>query len=236
MPPVAKRADRVVLAIHDELYDIARAAPLLAGVEVITKSDARGTVWPRQTRWERLMSLPAHLNASAIATPMSAYLTAPGTQIQIPAAPAGSWNVGVAWRSTPRRGFANRSIPRTIAAKLAATDFLRPLVLHRDQDVGRLPGGAVSVGIRDFADTAAVIAQCRYVVTADTVTAHLAPALGVPTIICLRHLPDWRWGAPAAPTTWYDTARLTFQKGDEHWQSVLDQAVRTVTAAMPEQQ
>lgn len=234
VPHAAERVDQVVLAVHDELLSVVRTSPLLTGIEIMAKSHARTIAWPSNARWERLMSLPKHVDKLAVAMPIGGYLDGSASQLSVPSAPEGIWNVGVAWRSTPRQGFSNRSIPRKIATQLAATGRLRPIVLHRDQDIGSPPRGAVSVGIRDFADTAAVISQCRYVVTSDTVTAHLAPALGVPTIICLRHLPDWRWGAPASPTNWYDSARLMFQKGDEQWPPVLEEAVRTVLTAMDE--
>ncbi|WP_194904759.1 hypothetical protein [Catenulispora rubra] len=235
VPYAAAHVDQVVLAVHDELLSAIRTSPLLTGIEIIAKSHARTVTWPPNARWERLMSLPKHMDKLAVAMPIAGYLNGSTSPLSVSSAPQGMWNVGVAWRSTPRHGFSNRSIPRKVATQLAATGRLRPIVLHRDQDLGSLPWGAVSVGIRDFADTAAVIAQCRYVVTSDTVTAHLAPALGVPTIICLRHLPDWRWGAPASPTNWYDSARLMFQKGDEQWPPVLEEAVRAVLTAMEKQ-
>ncbi len=235
LPYAVERVEQVVLAIHDELLSVVRTSPFLAGVEIIAKSHARTVAWPSNARWERLMSIPKHAGEQTVALPVGGYLGGPITPFPVPSVPEGTWNVGVAWRSTPRRGFPNRSIPRGVATKLAATGRLRPIVLHRAQDVGSPPRGAISVGIRDFADTAAVIAQCRYVVTSDTVTAHLAPALGVPTIICLRHLPDWRWGAPATPTNWYDNAHLMFQRADEQWPPVLENAVRAVLIALEEQ-
>lgn len=234
VPHAAERAARVVLVIHDELLSTVRTSPLLAGIEIITKSCARTVVWPANAQWERLMSMPKHVGTKAVATPIGGYLGRSESKLCVPAAPDGKWNVGVAWRSTPRQGFPNRSIPRGVATKLAVTGRLRPVVLHRDQDIASPPRGAISVGIRDFADTAAVIAQCRYVLTSDTVTAHLAAALGVPTIICLRRLPDWRWGAPTTPTNWYGSARLMFQKGDEQWPPVLEDAALAILNAREE--
>ena len=43
---------------------------------------------------------------------------------------------------------------------------------------------------RDFVDTAAIILACDLVITSDTVVAHLAGGLGVPTWLLLHPVPD----------------------------------------------
>ena len=91
-----------------------------------------------------------------------------------------------------------------------------------------LPVGVVQLPIRGFLDSAALMAQCDLVVTADTVTAHLAPALGVPTMICLRHRADWRWGTAGNPTIWYGSAELLFQDARLRWETVLTDAAERV--------
>jgi hypothetical protein len=70
--------------------------------------------------------------------------------------------------------------------------------------------------------------QCDYVVTSDTVTAHLAPSLGASTLICLRHRADWRWGTPRHPTRWYAKAEILFQDESETWAPVLAAAARRI--------
>lgn len=46
----------------------------------------------------------------------------------------------------------------------------------------------------DFLETLAIIEQCDLVITTDTALAHLAGAMGQPTWILLKAVPDWRWG------------------------------------------
>ena len=66
-------------------------------------------------------------------------------------------------------------------------------------------------------DTAALVASLALVITVDTMVAHLAGALGVPTWLLLRHDADWRWGAGQANTEWYPTVRLYRQPVPDDW-------------------
>ncbi|MGH3734209.1 MAG: hypothetical protein ACRDT6_01065 [Micromonosporaceae bacterium] len=229
VPHVVVRANAVVVAVHDELFEVAAGSPVLRGCTVIRKSTARRTRWPAEARWERLMSIPARLRHPdpGVAGP---YLLPPESpSVTIPSAPPGVLTIGVAWRATYRRGFPNRSFPSRLARVLLDPGNTRVITLHRTRDIRALPDGVEEFGIGNFADTAEVISQCDCVVTADTVTAHLAPALGVPTLICLLHRPDWRWGTPANATRWYAAADLIFQDGNRTWEPVLATAARRIS-------
>ena len=46
----------------------------------------------------------------------------------------------------------------------------------------------------DFRDTAAVLANCDLLISSDSAVVHLAGAMGVPTWLALRWIPEWRWG------------------------------------------
>ena len=82
--------------------------------------------------------------------------------------------------------------------------------------------------LRDFSQTAAVIAGLDLVITADTSTAHLAGALGTPVWILLPHTPDWRWLLTRTDSPWYPTARLFRQATPGDWATV----AASVTAAL----
>ena len=75
--------------------------------------------------------------------------------------------------------------------------------------------------LKDFADTAALIAQLDLVVTIDTSIAHLAGALGKPVWIMLQHNADWRWLLERDDSPWYPTARLFRQRRAGDWESVV---------------
>ena len=75
--------------------------------------------------------------------------------------------------------------------------------------------------IRDFADTAAIIALLDVVVTVDTAVAHLAGALGKPVVILLPFAADFRWMRDRDDTPWYPTAKLLRQPAFGDWDSVI---------------
>jgi hypothetical protein len=50
--------------------------------------------------------------------------------------------------------------------------------------------------------------------------AHLAGALGRPTFVALRKVPDWRWLLGRDDCPWYPTARLFRQTTDGDWADV----------------
>jgi hypothetical protein len=229
VPDVRARAEAVVVAIHDELYETVSSSPLLRGFQVAPKERLKDRGWPIESRWERLMSLPARLGGR-VSRAQPAYLRRPelGTTCQLPPCHDGVTTIGIAWRSTPRSGVPSRSVAvRHLATALSTVDpgSTRVVALHRVGDVPSIPDGVIVPEIRNFVDTAAVIAQCDVVITVDTVTAHLAPALGVRTLVCLRRLPDWRWGVPQRPTPWYEDAELLFQDIERSWTPLLRRAI-----------
>ena len=86
--------------------------------------------------------------------------------------------------------------------------------------------------LADFADTAALVAQCDLVISADTSIAHLAGALGKPVWVLLPLGCDWRWLKDRSDSPWYPTARLFRQPRLGDWESVVDAARRALPAAL----
>jgi ADP-heptose:LPS heptosyltransferase len=71
-----------------------------------------------------------------------------------------------------------------------------------------------------FLDTAAIMKNCDLVISADTAPAHLAGALGVPTWVALKHVPDWRWFLGRNDSVWYPSLRLFRQPATGDWTGV----------------
>lgn len=97
--------------------------------------------------------------------------------------------------------------------------LLSPVIsLQRGPAAARPPTFAVTDpldGDMDVLRVARLVAGLEAVVTVDTMMAHLAAALGVPTYILLKHVPDWRWGETACP--WYGAVRTFRQPAPGDW-------------------
>ena len=66
-------------------------------------------------------------------------------------------------------------------------------------------------------DFRALMARLKGVVTTDTMTAHLAGAMGIPCLVLLATNHDWRWYHK-----WYgDHLKTVTQSAIGHWDSVL---------------
>jgi ADP-heptose:LPS heptosyltransferase len=59
----------------------------------------------------------------------------------------------------------------------------------------------------------------------DTALAHLAGALGVPTLLLLPFSPDWRWMLGRDDSPWYPSMRLYRQSAPGDWDGVIRRMV-----------
>lgn len=75
----------------------------------------------------------------------------------------------------------------------------------------------------DFLETAAIVKNCDLIITSDSAVAHLAGAMGKPTWLLLKKIPDWRWGTEGSATFWYPTMRLFRQRKRGEWNVVMNQ-------------
>jgi len=159
------------------------------------------------------------------------YLTAPGERLARwrDRLPAGRPRAGFVWSgSSSHKNDLNRSIPLARLAGLFEDPPLRCFSLQgelreADKEVLRGLPGLDHLGgeLRDFADTAAVIALLDVVISIDTAVAHLAGALGKPVVILLPHAADFRWMRNRGDTPWYPTAKLFRQPAFGDWDSVI---------------
>jgi hypothetical protein len=136
--------------------------------------------------------------------------------------PARGRRIGLAWAGSP--GHANdhnRSAPLAALAPILG-QAAEWIALHKDALPPGAPAGLRHFGpaLVDFAETAALIAQCDMVISVDTSIAHLAACLGKPVWLLLATTPDWRWGRGRADSPWSPTMRLFRQARLGDWAAV----------------
>ncbi|MBI5752136.1 MAG: tetratricopeptide repeat protein [Hydrogenophilales bacterium] len=118
----------------------------------------------------------------------------------------------------------NKSIPVDLLSGLMEIQGVSYVSLqkHESSDIlSKLGVVDFSQQLTDFAETAALVENLDLVITIDTAVAHLSGALGKPTWVLLRHVPDWRWFLDREDSPWYPTARLFRQSAAGDWLSVI---------------
>jgi ADP-heptose:LPS heptosyltransferase len=74
---------------------------------------------------------------------------------------------------------------------------------------------------KDFADTAAIVANLDLVISIDTSVAHLAGAMGKPVWVILSTSADWRWLLEREGSPWYPSSHLFRQSTLGNWRDVV---------------
>jgi hypothetical protein len=74
----------------------------------------------------------------------------------------------------------------------------------------------------DLLATAEMLLALDLVITVDTMIAHLAGALAVPTWTLLHWQADWRWLSCGETSAWYQAMRLFRQRAPGCWETVID--------------
>ena len=103
---------------------------------------------------------------------------------------------------------------------------------HDEQPVlGLLQAGLLDQPLTspDWLQTAKVLQSLDLLVSVDTSVAHLAGALGVPTILMLSAPADWRWSQVGCQTFLYDSFTLVRCASPGDWTQVLQQTDRVVS-------
>lgn len=173
------------------------------------------------------------------------YLAAERTRVEFWHSRIGGdgFRIGICWQGGPTATAIPRSFPLAMFATIAAMPGVRLISLQKDADgesfapipkVERL-GADFDTGADAFVDSAAVIAQCDLVISCDTAIGHLAGALGVPTWLALKQVPDWRWMLGRSDSPWYPSVRLFRQPVQGDWISVfreMETALRVAREAV----
>jgi Flp pilus assembly protein TadD len=218
---------KVILSVPDSLIALLQSAT--PRVELI----GWGKVPPQFDFHIPLASIPlaAGMRVQTIPT-ADHYLTAePARAAQWKERLGGhGFRIGIAWQGNQLvMGSEGKSFPVAALEHIAGLPGVRLIGLQKNagaEQLDTLPPGMrierydFDKGPDAFLDTAAIMANCDLVISADTAPAHLAGALGVPTWVALKHVPDWRWFLTRDDSVWYPSLRLFRQPATGDWASV----------------
>jgi tetratricopeptide (TPR) repeat protein len=228
VPLLVRQGAKVICEVQPELQ------PLLSQLEGVTII-ASGAPLPAFDLHCPLLSLPFAFKTQPGTIPSAvSYLAASAERMDYwrDRLPPERPRAGFVWSGSPsHNNDSNRSIPLARFAALFENPPVRCFSLQNDLRVAdsevltRLPNLVhLGGGLRDFADTAAIISLLDVVITVDTAVAHLAGALGKPVTILLPHAADFRWMRDRDDTPWYPTAKLLRQPAFGDWDSVIIRA------------
>jgi len=223
-PMVAALGARVRLLVPAPL------APLLAGMDGIERVVAYGEALPDFDTHCSLMSLPRAFRTEVATIPARVpYLPVQPDRIAAWAdrlGPRRRMRIALAWSGSA--AVWNRSLGLRRLAPLLDRDDCefhagQTEIAESDRQVMAGRSNLIDHGpaLRDFADTAAMLAHMDLVITVDTALAHLAGALGRPVWTMLPLGADYRWMARGDSSPWYPTMRLFRQPAFDDWGSVV---------------
>ncbi|MCX8519158.1 MAG: tetratricopeptide repeat protein, partial [Methylophilaceae bacterium] len=238
VPLVKAQGARVFLQVEPQLLGILRS---LDGVDALFANDE---AVPPFDYYCSLMSLPLACRTRTLADVPATlpYLSAPTEKIQ-------AWQMMLGKKIKPRVGLvwsggfrpnmpdvwevnAKRNIAFELLARLNRPDIdfysLQKgepaelnLIKDRQQHWAEDNFHVLTTHIKDFSDTAALIAHLDLVISVDTSVLHLAAAISKPVWLLNRFDTCWRWMVGRDDSPWYPTLRLFRQPKAGDWDSVI---------------
>lgn len=227
-----QRCRRVAVLCPEPLRRVVARAP---GVDIVVMAADQAAPITAQVA---MMSLPGLFGVTPETVPSSVgYLTPPPIPANLRLPSTGRRRIGIAWAGSPDN--------RIDSIRTCDASYFAQLLTGFDVDVvnfqvGRRAGDYASIGgrppifscdgvVRDFDDTAAVVAQLDLIITVDTAVAHLAGALGKPTWMLVPFSPDYRWLMGRPETPWYSSLRLWRQRKRGDWNQVFAELAAALT-------
>lgn len=240
VPFIARQVGRVILEIQPELLRLVQYQQQVGNVvipaNVTVLSHDASIPLPAFDQQIALLSLPRALHSHDLTHPPlpSAYLAAPG-RVNMERDVEGNPRqiIGLIWAGRPTHPKdAIRSFSLADCEPLWHLPDIRWVSLQKGRPASELaewkgtPLLDWSEHLTDFHETARIMRNLDLVITADTATAHLAAALGIPTWIAINPIPDWRWGLNTEQSPWYQSVRLFRQSTAGQWRSVFEAMAR----------
>jgi tetratricopeptide (TPR) repeat protein len=236
VPLVAERGGKIIIACQAQLQRLFKINS--RGWQIVSD----GEILPRLDLHCPLLSLPRVFHTTLPGIPQTV------SYLQADAEAAIRWqlrltsqspivNVGLAWAGSPTNtNDRNRSMKLASLAPLAQVPGVRFISLQKGKaavEAKTPPVGMQLIDwtedLKDFADTAALIANLDLVIAVDTAVVHLAGAMGKPVWTLLPFVPDWRWLLERDDSPWYPSMRLFRQPSLGDWDSVIARVVAALS-------
>jgi hypothetical protein len=184
---------------------------------------------PKFTHHCSTMDLPAILGTTVetVPEPITPEVADPPLHWKI--GPRPLLKIGIAWHGAiGNPADSLRSVPHEKLGLLSDIPGVTWVSLQfgdNDKIIGRAWLGERFVdgteGCKDVLDTAAVMRGLDLIITVDTLTAHLAGTLGIPTWVLHRYCREWRWGDQGEASVWYPSVRSWTQAHPSDWDELL---------------
>ena len=241
LPAACERVDQLIVLLRPELLELVRQRLALpAHCNLQTLDPARDRPWDRGMIHCPLMALPAAL-------------LPPGARIALEATPVlQRWaqptpdqrRFGLVWaagqKDNPeaRRSARLRSMPAELLLAHAQTWEADLLALQLGPELEQARPW-IEAGLLDtlepggcWLQSAQLVERLDVVITVDTAMAHLAGSLGVPCVLLLNQVCDWRWFAGDIPVPWYSSVRILRAPALNAWEPLLQQVPGVIDAML----
>ena len=240
LPELVQRKAKVTFLMQAKLVRVLR--PLIGDIDVVSAINDQDA-FDFQCA---LMGLPLRFNTELDTIPAKIpYLSAEPDRVTRWKERTGAhgFKIGIGWQGNPNGQDNHKDIPLEEFLPLTRIPQVRLISLqYRDgvDQLARLPGDVKIETLGDdfdsgpdaFIDTAAVMANLDLIISSCTSIPHLAGALGRPTWIVLKHVPDWRWLLDREDSPWYPTMRLFRQPKRDDWTSVFSKIERELRSLL----
>jgi hypothetical protein len=135
----------------------------------------------------------------------------------------GARRIGVVWRAGEWDG--RRSILFELLTSLFDVQAIGWYSLQHEPAADERHANLRQLDTAGLLRTAQCFRALDLLITIDTMSAHLAGALGVPVWTLLSTDPDWRWMEGRSDSPWYPTMRLFRQRRAGCWEPVIDEVI-----------
>jgi hypothetical protein len=241
LPLLALRGARVAVAVPPALTRLLRTVP---GVADVPEGDAPV---PQHDFHCSFNGLPRAFETTLETIPYAVpYVAADPALVRHWAARLAlgdELRVGLCWAGQARPWLAGfvaldqrRSTSLATLAPLAAVPGIQFVSLQKGPASAEIAASGFDLldvmdEARDFADTAAIVANLDLVISVDTSVVHLAGAMGKPVFLLDRYDNCWRWLSGREDNPWYPTLRIFRQQRSGDWAPVIARVATALAEA-----